>query len=56
MIAIPKGMIESQFKQTPICSHFGCNKKLSLVEQLSGSKCLQHIGIKKIDITKIIKL
>lgn len=25
-----------------ICSHFGCNKKLSLTEKLCGNKCLEH--------------
>lgn len=38
-----------------ICSAFGCNKKLSLPEQLCGDKCISHMGNFKTDPTLIIK-
>jgi len=27
-----------------VCSHFGCNKQLSLTESMCGSKCAAHMG------------
>ena len=36
------------------CSSFGCQKYLTLTEQLCGNLCLEHMNIKPINITNII--
>lgn len=49
------GFILNHTDHEPIaCTHFGCGKHLSLVEQLAGNKCLKHQGI-KININHYIK-
>lgn len=39
----------------PICSHFGCARRLSLPESLAGSLCTHHMNTKPINITSTIK-
>ena len=46
--------------QTPpnefsVCAHFGCGKKITLREGLAGGKCTAHIGVKKVDVMKVLK-
>jgi len=33
-----------------LCCHFGCGRKLSLVEEMSGKFCIHHQSPKKIDV------
>jgi len=37
------------------CYHFGCGKKLSLIESMAGKYCTVHSGVGKVDIMKVIK-
>ncbi len=39
----------------PVCSTFGCPKRLTLAEQLAGSKCTGCMNTKPINITNTIK-
>ena len=46
--------------QTPnnefaVCSHFGCGKKLTLIEGLAGGKCSAHTGVNQVDIMNVLK-
>lgn len=48
-------MLEGRKKQRVICSFFGCDRSLSLQEQLCGTVCIHHVKKEKIDIMKVLK-
>src|SRR5690242_7331119 len=35
-------LMSAHYYEPKVCSHFGCGKKLSLREELFGSKCIDH--------------
>ena len=46
---------ETPVNEFNVCAHFGCNKKLTLIEGLAGSKCTKHISNDKVDLMDVLK-
>ena len=48
-------MADHDLKEVAICAHFGCSKKLTLIENLAGNCCNYHANGKKTDIMNVLK-
>lgn len=49
------GELSDESHEPAICKTFGCGKHLTLEERRCGDRCLDHLGIKKVDVMRVIK-
>ena len=54
--AVEANQVLQDYQEPTVCAHFGCGKHLSLIEQLAGKVCTEHMNIKSKSLTSYGRL